>query len=111
MSNKKRRPDKGNPLQSEGGALRVIAEGIMSSKRRMSRTTISGPTYQEVAKLLEEYRAGVGPKSFNSSKAAELGAMHIALGMYIMDDPTVLDRCPEGLRPYSPQDDEENLHD
>lgn len=29
--------------------------------------------------------------------------MHIALGMYILDDPSVLEKCPEGLRPYSPR--------
>jgi hypothetical protein len=105
---KKRRKDKGNPLQSEGGVLRVVAEGIMSSKRRMSRTTISGPVYTEVAQLLEQYRTGAGTKSFNAASAAELGAMHVALGMYILDDPSVLKACPEGLRPYSPQDDEDD---
>lgn len=106
MAKEKKRRDKGNPLSSEGGVLRVTAEGIMSSKRRMSRTTISGPVYEEVAQLLEQYRAGRGTKSYNAKTAAELGAMHIALGMYILDDPTVLERCPEGLRPYSPQDGE-----
>lgn len=105
---KTKRRDAGNPLRSEGGVIRVAAEGIMASRARMSRSKISGDVYAEVAKLLEEYRADRGPRSMNSKSSAELGAMHMALGMYLLDNPGALEACPDDLRPYSPQEREDS---
>lgn len=99
MSKKKKT---GNPLRSEGGVIRVRAEGMVASKRRVSRVKISGPIYSEIGAILEELRARKGVKSYNAEHTQELGAMYVALGEYLMDTPEAAKACPEGLRPYKP---------
>lgn len=91
-------------VRTEGGVVKTLAEATMAFKTGRTGSTISGPIYQDVHRILEDIRAKrPNTKSFNSKRGIEYGAALKALGEYLLEHPEAAHALPEGLQPYRPR--------